>query len=148
MNKETIIKTLALLKSAYPNSLNNQTSIESKQMVELWFNFFKDEEPKIFENAAKNIMGRSDFFPSIAQIKKEITLLKTPMLNDSADSEWEKVIELIRSYKGQHDHLNSLNPITKSIIETFNFSNLCDMTSEELKWKRRDFIDLYEKQKD
>ena len=71
----------------------------------------------------KNIV-RSDFFPSIAQIKKEITLLKTPMLNDSTDSEWEKVIELIRSYKF-NDHLNSLNPIKIKLIKQENGNEYC-----------------------
>lgn len=140
MNEETIIKGLALLKSAYPNSLNNQTSVEAKIMIQTWLNFFKEEKTSDFEKAIKNIVSKEEFFPSIARVKKEIDLLTQPRLSVNIDDEWEKVIELIR---GGKTDISLLNSISQKIIRGFNINRLFEMTTEELKWKKKEFIELF-----
>ena len=72
ITEQTIKETLTILKVAYPNALKDLSKEDAYIMIKLWYEDFKDCKKDIFMQAVKNVRSKSVFFPSIADIKREI----------------------------------------------------------------------------
>lgn len=70
-NETTAI--LAILKTAYPQQLSKITSVEAEAMIKLWAVQFHNIPSDIVMLAVQKIIGTSEFFPSIKEIKKKIS---------------------------------------------------------------------------
>ena len=64
MNKEEFKQEFMLLSAAYPHSEVNQFSIK------MYWNMFKDVPVEYFRKALQIAISESDFFPSVAKIRK------------------------------------------------------------------------------
>lgn len=116
-----------------------------EEQVKVWFTFFYDTQYDDFRKAVSRIVSRSKFMPSIAEIKDEIVTMTNPVMQLSANEEWEQVTRAIRNY-GYYDPENavkSLNPYTANIVRMMGgFQRLC--MSEDGDWTRKNFIRLFD----
>ena len=146
-SKETIIKTFALLKANYQNSLKDYSKQEMQLAINAWYEFFKDIPEIDFNRAIKNIISKCDFFPTISQVKREIADNQTQNF-PSAEDEWEKVIKAVHRYGTyrQKEALDSLKPYTRYITSHIGYQIIC--MSEDNTWNRKEFIDEYNHLKD
>ncbi len=77
-----------------------------KQRMKLYVSMLADVNPVTLEQAVANLIKRSKFLPSIAEIREECSALsayvnaydKLPI----AQSEWEKVIKVVSTYGFEH----------------------------------------------
>lgn len=141
MTKEQLLKGLKYLGVAYNKEF-------TQEQASVWFDMFKDDDYKTFSQAVKRLISTNQFMPSIAEIKKEIALLKTPTLQLNAEDEWEAVLSAIRKYgfyKPQ-EALETLTPLTKHIVKIIGWGRLC--SSESVQWERKEFIELFKNKKD
>lgn len=147
MNQQTIIKAITLLKANYQNSLKDYTKEEMQLMINTWLEFFKDTSINDFELAIKNIINKSDFFPTISQIKKEIANCKVNTL-PSAEDEWEEVIRTIHKFGSyrQQEAMEQLKDYTAYIVRHVGYQNIC--MSEDNTWNKKEFIAEYNQMKD
>ncbi|MEE3417881.1 MAG: replicative helicase loader/inhibitor [Methanosphaera sp.] len=146
-NEQTIIKAITLLKTNYQNALKEYNEKEIEMMINAWCEFFKDIPEKEFELAIRNIINKSDFFPTIAQIKREIANNRT---NDmpSAEDEWEEVIKTIHKFGSyrQQEAMEQLKDYTAYIVRHVGYQNIC--MSEDNTWNKKEFIAEYNQMKD
>lgn len=147
MKQETIIKAITLLKTNYQNALKDYTKEEMQLMISTWLDFFKDTSINDFELAIKNIINKSDFFPTISQIKKEIANCKVNTL-PSAEDEWEEVIRTIHKFGSyrQQEAMEHLKDYTAYILRHIGYQNIC--MSEDNIWNKKEFIAEYNQMKD
>lgn len=147
MNQQTIIKAITLLKSNYQNALKDYTKEDMQLMINAWLEFFKDTSVNEFELAIKNIINKSDYFPTISQIKKEIANNKTNNL-PSAEDEWEEVIRTIHKFGSyrQQEAMEHLKDYTAYIVSHIGYQNIC--MSEDNTWNKKEFIAEYNQMKD
>lgn len=147
MNQETIIKAITILKANYQNALKDYTKEEMQLMINTWLEFFKDTSINDFELAIKNIINKSDFFPTISQIKKEIANSKVNTL-PSAEDEWEEVIRTIHKFGSyrQEEAMEHLKDYTAYILRHIGYQNIC--MSEDNTWNKKEFIAEYNQMKD
>lgn len=147
MKKETIIKAITLLKTNYYNALKDYSKEEMQMMINAWYEFFKDTPEQEFNKAIRNIINKYDYFPTIAQVKKEIAIDKT---NDipSAEDEWEEVLKVVHRYGTyrQDKALESLKPYTAYITKHIGYQIICMSTDNT--WNRKEFIEEYNQLKD
>ena len=147
MNKQTIIKAITLLKTNFTNSLKDYTKADLNTLVELWYEMFKQDDEKTFNEAITNIIKKGDYFPTVSQIKKEMANLQTKDL-PNAEDEWQEVLKAVHkfgSYKEQ-EALDSLKPYTAYITRHIGYRNIC--MAEEQTWNKKEFIGEYETMKD
>jgi uncharacterized protein CbrC (UPF0167 family) len=147
MNQQTIIKAITLLKSNYQNALKDYSKEDMQLMINAWLEFFKDTSVNEFELAIKNIINKSDYFPTISQIKKEIANNKTNNL-PSAEDEWEEVIRTIHKFGSyrQQEAMEHLKDYTAYIVRHIGYQNIC--MSENNTWNKKEFIAEYNQMKD
>ena len=77
-----------------------------KERMKLYVSMLADINPVTLEQAVANLIKRSKFLPSIAEIREECSALsayvnahdKLPI----AQSEWEKVIKVVGTYGFEH----------------------------------------------
>lgn len=78
----------------------------SKQRMKLYVSMLADVNPVTLEQAVANLIKRSKFLPSIAEIREECSALSAYVnAHDEmpiAQSEWEKVIKVVGTYGFEH----------------------------------------------
>lgn len=137
MGREEFLKGITYLGIAYNKSFD-------EQQVSVWYDFFKNESFDDFRNAVKRIVSKSQFLPSIAELKQEITLLKNPTLQLKPSEEWEKVRNAIKKYGyyRSNEAMQSLNPTTRRVIRMLGgWERVCQSTDGD--WLRKNFMELF-----
>lgn len=149
VDEKTIKETLTLLKVTYPTALKDLDKDTALAMIKVWLNDFKDTNKEIFLQAINNIRNKSEFFPNVSQIKKEIALLQTSEI-PKAEEEWQEVISAVHRYGSyrEQEALNSLNEYTRKIVELIGYYRICTSTQEEQTWNKKEFIGEYNAMKD
>lgn len=142
MNKEIITKGLALLKYAYPNTFKNYTNEDTEMMIIVWLKHFKNDDPEKFATAINNLIKKSTYIPSIADVKREIAELTLSFI-PKAEDEWNEVLKLVRKYGsyGEIQALNEMNEYTRYIVKHIGFRNIC--LAENQTWNKKEFIGEY-----
>lgn len=69
MNREQAIVILKILKTAYPRFYANITKQEAEDMIGLWVDMFKAENPDLVITAVKDLINTFQFPPTIADVK-------------------------------------------------------------------------------
>jgi hypothetical protein len=141
MTKEQMLKGLKYLGVAYNKEF-------TQEQASVWFDMFKNDDYKIFNQAVKRLISTNQFMPSIAEIKKEMANISTPMLQLDAEAEWETVLNAIRKYGyyQQEKAFNELKEITRSIVKTIGWYRLC--SSESIQWLKKEFIEIFNHKQD
>jgi hypothetical protein len=80
MERQEIIKTLAVVKIAYPNSFNKMTSQDFETLINLWGIQFKNYSYELVMNAINTIIANdiNQFMPTIGKIKEVCNQLMNP----------------------------------------------------------------------
>ena len=81
MNQDETKNILSLLKVAYPNQFRNMKKEDGESMLMLWSVQFKDYDYSQVLNAVQNHVSKSQYIPSIAEIKGMI-VDSTPKIED------------------------------------------------------------------
>lgn len=133
MTKKEFLKGMTYLGVAYSKEV-------SEKQIELWYEFFENYKYDDFRSAVKRIVQRQNFFPTIADLKKELTKITNPMLQLNAEEEFEKVRKAIRRYGHYRLEklMNSLEPYTAEITRRIGINRICE--AEEIQWIKREFI--------
>ena len=137
MNKEQFVKAMTYLAIAYDKEFN-------QEQLNVWYEFFKNDDFNILKQAIKSIILKSKYLPSIAELKEEINYIYNPQLKISADNEWLKIKDAIREYGiyNGEDALNNMSVLTKKAIKTLGgWDTIC--LSEDGDWLRKNFISIY-----
>lgn len=118
MNKSEVLKTLAVIKVAYPNSFNKLTNSDIEMLAQLWMIQFKDYDYKLVNGAINTIISSdlSDFMPTIARIKEVCRQLSNP--NQISEIEaWQYVKNaLSNSIYNSTEEFNKLPEICRKIV--------------------------------
>ena len=86
----------------------------TKERMKLYVSMLADVNPVTLEQAVANLIKRSKFLPSIAEIREECSALSDYVnAHDEmpiAQSEWEKVIKVVGTYGFEHgkEHLKGV----------------------------------------
>ena len=70
MEKEHIIKVLGTLKTAYPRFYANMNKDEAEETIALWYEMFKNDDPRLVISAVKKLITELQFPPTIADVKQ------------------------------------------------------------------------------
>lgn len=146
-SKQTIIKAITLLKTNYQNALKDTSEENLTALIELWADAFKDTSEVDFTRAIKNIINKQEYFPTVAQIKKEIANNQISNI-PPAEDEWNEVLRVVHKYGTyrQQEALEKLKPYTAYITTHIGYQNIC--MSEDNTWNRKEFIAEYEQMKE
>lgn len=118
-----------------------------KTKCEVWYGYFKNVDFEVFKKAIKMVTMKEKFFPSIATLLEYVNNIEYPKNNP--EEEFEEVRKAIRRYGSYRvdEAINSLKEPTQRVVRKLGgFSKLCCLTSSELDWVRKDFIDIYKTQ--
>jgi len=149
MTKELIAVELINLKLAYPNSYKNITEDEGIATINLWFEHFKDENPLNFKKAINNLISTLEFAPSIAQVKKELSVITIPELKINPSDEWDKVLYCIRTFGDRYEKWKDfINDKTWEVIEAMGLERLSKIETKDVVWARKQFLEMYQNKQD
>ena len=112
--------------------------------VSVWYNFFQSVPVEKFNLAIVRLIERSQYFPSIADIKQELAILENPALQMDASEEWSKVTKAISRYGAYRavEAMENMNPVTAEVVKRLGgFVELC--RCEDIEWRRKSFMSLF-----
>lgn len=72
MTRDEVIKILAIMKAAYPNSYRGMTKDEANGTVSVWATQFAKYPARVVMIAINKIISKNTFPPSIGEVKEEI----------------------------------------------------------------------------
>lgn len=85
MTKDEIKGMIFMLRSAYPSQVKAMSEEDLRAQLTLWYEMFKDDDPVVVGRAVKRIIGNSEFFPSIASVRKAVIKETYPNINEQFD---------------------------------------------------------------
>lgn len=139
MTKQEFANGMAFLATVYGQDMTSER-------MTAWFSLFEMNTLEEFAAAARKCALTSKFFPSVAELKAAIAESAVGMI--SADEAWNKILEAIRRFGWwkSEEAMKSLPPaVARSVNNMGGFKRLCE--SEDLEWTRKDFMKIYEIQK-
>lgn len=137
MKREEFVKCMGFLSSAYKQDFN-------KDELNVWYEFFKDDNLENLKQVIKNIILKNKYLPSIAELKEELNYINNPQLKLSADDEWLKVINAIKNYGiyKYDEAIKEMTPLTRKVIKQLGgWQTICQSTDGD--WLRKNFISIY-----
>lgn len=142
MDKKDILECLSLLKVAYPNIYRDISDGDAKAIVNLWSFSFADSDPQTVKFAVSELIKRSSYAPSIADIRDYISSMEDIASGTPSDSqmwsillravrngyynfreEFEKLPDELKAYVGQPEQLRAWAQIDESIFNSVHQSN-------------------------
>ena len=142
MNKEKFLKIITYMGIVYNKEF-------SKEQISVWYSFLKDYSEEELNNAVKYLINTEKHLPTIAHIKEQIAKNKMSSLPEAED-EWQKVLLSVRQYGSyrQIEALKSLSPYTAKVVNYIGYYKICNASSEEQTWNKKEFIAEYNALKD
>lgn len=142
MDKKDILECLSLLKVAYPYIYRDISDGDAKAIVNLWSFSFADSDPQTVKFAVSELIKRSSYAPSIADIRDYISSMEDIASGTPSDSqmwsillravrngyynfreEFEKLPDELKAYVGQPEQLRAWAQIDESIFNSVHQSN-------------------------
>lgn len=139
MKKSDVIKLLGMLSAAYPN-MKEVTDITAN----IWFDCIKDIDLDIALIAIKKYILESPFSPTVADIRKRITDITTPLEDKTDSSEaWGEVVNAMKNYGSYNEieALKNMSPTTRKVVKHMSWREIC--LSENLGVIRGQFLKMY-----
>lgn len=149
MTKQELIQIVAVIVSAYPahDKFKNDVSVEA--MVNVWFDFFKDDDAKLVGSAVKKHISENKWPPSIAEIREQMAFIMHPELLPP-DIAWGMVSDRMWGTNIYDDDLYTIfPPLVARTIETIGgWSTLKELArgyygGSRTGSDRKTFIDQY-----
>ena len=119
MNKQETIKTLSVLKAAYPMFYSKQTKNDLEITVTLWETIFKNDSYEVVMIALNALITKhSGFPPDIAALRKQIDDMTLAAIGDPTDEElWRMLTEaVLMGWNRTHEAFDQLPPILKRYV--------------------------------
>ena len=137
MNKEEFIKALRILNSLYGKEMDVET-------LTAWYGFFRDKDINDFKQAINNHVRTSKYLPTVSEMLEEMAKLKMQDIS-SAEDEWVRVIDLVHKYGfyNQEKAFEEMNEYTRYVTKLIGFQRICNATSDEQIWNKKEFIEEY-----
>lgn len=137
MTPQEFAKSVTFLNMAYGKEMDDTR-------VGVWYNFFQNVPVEKFNLAIVRIIEKSQYFPSIAEIKQELAILENPTLQLDASEEWSKVTKAISRYGAYRavEAMESMHPVTADVVKRLGgFVELC--RCEDIEWRRKSFMSIF-----
>lgn len=117
MNKEQAIVILKMLKVAYPRFYANMTKDEAENTLNLWFDMFKDDNPKLVICAVKKLITELQFPPTIADVKQAMYKLTDD--TETPIELWNALAKAVRNgLYGYKEEFEKLPDDVKAFVKT------------------------------
>jgi len=143
VDEKTIKETLTILKVSYPSALKDLDKETATIMIGVWLKDFKNTKRELFLEAVNNIRNKNEYFPTIAQIKKEIANIETKDI-PRAEDEWQEVIRAVHKFGEDITKVrNYLKPYTYYIMGKVRYDIICNASPEAQIWNKNKFIEYY-----
>ena len=142
--ERTVKEVLTLLKYTYPNTFKDFTKEDGLMMIKVWVNDFKDIEEDIFKQAIERIRSKSKYFPSVAEIKSEISTIKVKDLQLDPEEQWELVLLAIRRGILKTTYFEE---ITNNTIRAIGINRLETLETNQIPFMKKEFIDIFTNKK-
>ena len=142
MEKKEFTKIITALCGAYGKEFK-------QNQIAIWYEFLKDVPEDDLKDAISNIVKTKKYFPTIAEIRTEITKHNVKELGLNAEDEWEEVRKAIRKFDiyDSENALASLKPITRRVLGmTCSWYELCTRPSSEFQWLKKDFVSIFNRE--
>lgn len=146
MNRTEVIKTLAIIKVAYPNSYKDFGEKDNQALVALWELQFKDYEANKVMQAINTIIATDTnaFCPPIARIKEVIYKLSNANELSEIDA-WNAVRKALRN--SMYNSVEEFNKLPKEIQDTIGSSSrlreMATLTDSEVEFAHNGFTKNY-----
>lgn len=116
----------------------------TKEQLTAWYGHFAPFQREAFIKAIQRHCMVSRFPPAIAELKKQLLRLQYPVLNLSAEIEWESVLYAIRKYgRNQIQEAEKmLHPFTLKIVKMIGGMSLICQTTDQMSL-RHHFIQTF-----
>jgi len=132
-NLETIHEIFLMLSTAYPKNELNQTTIE------LYAKLLADLDDELLKAATLDHISKSQWFPTIAELRGAANKISTPELEPAAEA-WGIAHNAMCSC-GRTWNYKFANPIITKCMDSMNWNYLCMSTNSVA--DRARFIELY-----
>lgn len=119
MNRESVIKILAILKAAYPNFYKDINKQEAETVISLYQTMFEDKDKDLVLLAIKELINTEPYPPTIAAIKNKMDKLQH--LNDDKSNLdlWAEVKDAINSpYDEMTEIFYTLSPEVQEFFKS------------------------------
>lgn len=142
MTRTEVIKILAIIKVAYPNSYNNFGDKDNQALVALWELQFKDYEANVVMNALNTIIATdsSAFAPPIGRIKEVIYKLSTK--NELSENDaWNAVRKALRNsmYNSQEEFKKLPAEVQDTLGSASRLRDMAMLTDSEVEFQHNAF---------
>jgi len=143
MNRKEFVQIIATIKAAYPLS---NTQFDDATMA-VWYEMLNDLEFNNCKEAVAGYIKNNKYMPQISEIR-EACNKKLQALVKPYNEAWDDVIALVRKYGtyGTAEAMKELDPITKKVVKSIGFYNIC--TSTSIASVRKEFKELYNSYKE
>ena len=129
--------------SALRTYYSKENLLPNAQAMELWFRQLQDIPYPVAEATLNKWVATNKWSPSIAEIRELAAEIQNGKLPDWGEG-WEQVNKAIRcfGYYRPKEALESLDPITREVVNRLGFTNLC--LSENSAADRANFRQCFE----
>lgn len=112
--------------SALRTYYSKENLLPNAQAMELWFRQLQDIPYPVAEATLNKWVATNKWSPSIAEIRELAAEIQNGKLPDWGEG-WEQVNKAIRrfGYYRAKEALESLDPITREVVNRLGFTNLC-----------------------
>lgn len=143
MTQQEFASIASYIRTAYPNS----NFLETREVINTWFNDLKDLDGNICIGAMREYVRNNEYPPSIAGIRKSCTK-KINALADNWDVAWDKIMIAVRRHGtyGAKEAMDSLDELTRKSVKAIGFYEIC--TSSNTNFLRKEFKEIYNQNKE
>lgn len=131
MERIEFSKIVLVLNAAYRN--NGKPMIEDKMQADVWYEMLKDLDYAVTEKAVKNMIARSPYQPTIADVRKEYARLVTAPEMGEGEA-WALVRDAIRNGTyGATEEFAKLPPtLQKAVGNPMSLTEWASLSSKEV----------------
>lgn len=122
MERNDVLKIMAVLRGAYPQFYRNISRQEAEDTVNLWLDMFRQDDSQIVAAAVKSVIEGDEkgFPPTIGQVKAKMRLITDANDMTEADA-WQLVAKAIRNgIYGAQEEFEKFPPIIRRIVGSPN----------------------------
>ncbi len=140
---ETVRKWLLIFGTNYSQSVD-------QERASLWLMAFRDLEAETFHAACEGALQTCRFFPTVADIRAQITQAEEAAKEVEAEQVWQKLLGYTRKWV-QGDMPNRLFPGAPALPTIVDYAAraaggllwIATCSEERLEWARKNFLEAY-----
>ena len=118
MERNDVLKIMAVLRGAYPQFYRGITRVEAEDTVNLWVDMFGNDDPALVAAAVKSVIEGDEkgFPPTIGQVKAKMRLL-TGKAETTEQEAWNMVAAAIKNgLYGADEEFEKFPPEIRRIV--------------------------------